>query len=627
MIEKITKGNIDKRVITDEELENISSKPLKFILLFVKKYFLINVFLIIAFVGIAQGLEIMSPLILGYIIDSIKADILTKEIFLSPTTMKYIFILLGLNIGWRLMYRLYDLIDYSTVPYIRMVVQKRMFEYAINHNPKYFYENSSGKIAQKVRQAALSSYFFVSTMLLDLTRATIVIGVSMFILAKTSMVLALMIIIFIVVFTTISFFLSRKNITLSKNYVEAVSITFGRVVDSLTNHDLVRSFAGQEIESTIVSRQLVDEKDMSLKLRIYLIKVRTFQVIATGIFIMSICYISALMALHNEITLGQFATNFLISMTIVVHIQTMSEKLSEVFENYGSLMDSITSVLKKRDLIYVEEKDFKELDNDIAIEFKNVSFGYTNDEKKRVLKGLNLKVKKNEKVGLVGLSGSGKSTIIRLIKRQFDISSGSIAINGIDIKGIPAKKLTTLISEVPQNPMLFNRSLKSNIFYGSEKYLKYADIPWLDLPEYIKSEIFKAAKEAHCVEFIKNKDNGFDGLVGENGIRLSGGEKQRIAIARAFMKNSNILLLDEATSSLDSESETHIQDALFNLINNKTVIAIAHRLSTITKMDRIIVLENGVIIQEGTHQELIMSEGKYKTLWELQSEAVHEVDD
>lgn len=622
MIEKITKKKISSKKISDDELLK-AKNPAMFIWVFIKSYFLLNIFLICFFVACAQSLEMIAPIIFGQIIDGIKNDILTKEITLSPTTLKYILILLGLNIGWRVLYRVYDLVDYATIPYIRMIVQQRMFEYSIHHSSKFFHENFAGKIAQKIRQASLSSYYFASNMMVDLSRALIVITTSIYILSKSSFLLIYIIITFMVVFISVSYKLSKKNIELSKNYSESVSVTSGKTIDSLSNYDLIRSFSAHNIEKELINSQLTNEKDASLKLRMYVIKVRTFQAVVSGLFIMAICYISSMLALHKEISIGVFATNFLVSIVIVNHIQNISEKLSDIFEHYGALLDSISVIIKPRDMLMVDKSYGEEFTqnklDDYAIEFNNVDFKYSQTSDKKIINNLSFNIKKNEKIGLVGLSGSGKSTIIKLIKRQYDITSGTLKINGQKIRDLSLDDLAYYVCEVPQNPMLFHRSIKNNIYYGSPDYNEQCDKLFYNLTEEIKSKIFKAAQDAHCVEFIKNKDNGFDALVGEQGVKLSGGERQRIAIARAFLRDSEILLLDEATSALDSESEHHIQDALFKLMNDRTVIAIAHRLSTIVKMDRILVIENGTIIQEGTHNDLINSEGKYKVLWEMQS--------
>ena len=241
------------------------------------------------------------------------------------------------------------------------------------------------------------------------------------------------------------------------------------------------------------------------------------------------------------------------------------------------------------------------------IEFRDASFSYVtpDGDGKRFLSHFNLSIRSGERVGLVGPSGGGKTTITKLLMRFVDLQSGSIMIDGQDIAHVRQQSLREAIAYVPQEPLLFHRSLFDNIAYGSKR--SSAD------------DVIAAARLAHADEFIKGLPLGYETLVGERGVKLSGGQRQRVAIARAILKNAPILVLDEATSALDSESEKYIQEGLWELMKNKTAIVIAHRLSTIRHLDRIVVLEQGVIVQDGTHDTLVAQEGSYKVLWGHQS--------
>ena len=238
-----------------------------------------------------------------------------------------------------------------------------------------------------------------------------------------------------------------------------------------------------------------------------------------------------------------------------------------------------------------------------AIAFTKVRFGF--HPGKLVLSDFNLSIAGGERVALVGPSGAGKSTVTKLLLRFFDIGEGSIAIDGQDISKVTQKSLRDAVSFVPQEPILFHRSLMENIRYGKR--------------DATDDEVIAAAKKAHCHEFISGLPEGYGTYVGERGVKLSGGERQRVAIARAILKNSPILILDEATSSLDSESEAFIQDALEVLMKDKTVVVIAHRLSTIMKMDRIVVVEGGRVVADGSHKELLEGGGLYHKLWSIQA--------
>ena len=237
--------------------------------------------------------------------------------------------------------------------------------------------------------------------------------------------------------------------------------------------------------------------------------------------------------------------------------------------------------------------------------FDNVTYVYKNNNNK-VLDNFSLTIPAGQKIAIVGSSGAGKTTFVRLLMRLFNLTSGKITIDGVDISKISQQNLREQIAFVPQDPVLFHRTLMENIRYGRR--------------DATDEEVLKAASLAHCDDFIESLSLGYDTYVGERGIKLSGGERQRVAIARAILKDAPILVLDEATSSLDSHSESLIQDALQKLIQGRTTIVIAHRLSTIRQMDRIVVLEKGKIIEDGTHEELLNSKsGLYKKLWDLQA--------
>lgn len=228
----------------------------------------------------------------------------------------------------------------------------------------------------------------------------------------------------------------------------------------------------------------------------------------------------------------------------------------------------------------------------------------------KVFDDFNLTIEPNQKLGIMGPSGAGKSTLINLLLRFFDVDNGEILIDGYNIKNdITQKSLRENISYIPQDPVLFHRTIRENIIYGK-----------LDATE---EELIEATKMACCYDFIINLENGFDTIVGERGVKLSGGQRQRIAIARAILKNSKILILDEATSALDSITEKEIQKALENLMKNKTVIAIAHRLSTLNIMDRIVVLDKGKIVEDGTKEELLnKQDGLFKKMWDMQKDGM-----
>ena len=275
------------------------------------------------------------------------------------------------------------------------------------------------------------------------------------------------------------------------------------------------------------------------------------------------------------------------------------QKISKGFSDMKELVDLIETPVEVTDKTKPEKSSISRG----VITFDKVTFGYK-DDKTTVLKKFSLHIKKGEKVGLVGLSGSGKTTITKLLLRFMDVQQGSITIDGQDIRKLRQEELRRSITYVPQEPLLFHRSIRENISYAK--------------PRAKTKDIEKAARQAYADKFIKNLPDGYKTLVGERGIKLSGGERQRVAIARAILKQAPIIVMDEATSSLDTISEKYIQEATEKLMRNKTAIVIAHRLSTVQRMDRIIVLNKGKIVEEGTHKQLLKKKGHYYKLYKHQ---------
>jgi ATP-binding cassette subfamily B protein len=303
----------------------------------------------------------------------------------------------------------------------------------------------------------------------------------------------------------------------------------------------------------------------------------------------------------GNVTVGDFVLLQSFAVMIMDQIFFVGFAIRDFIEALTNSSE-IVGILKQ-EVAIEDEKDAKLLRvKEGRVNFSHVHFGYN---EKIILPDFDLEITPREKLAFVGASGAGKTTVIKLLLRFYDLKKGSIFVDGQDIRTVTQKSLRSVISLVPQEPFLFHRSLKENIAYGQKNVSMKA--------------IIEAAKKARCHEFISKLSKGYDTLVGERGVKLSGGERQRIAIARAILADAPILVLDEATSSLDSESESQIQAALSELMKQKTVIVIAHRLSTIMQMDRIIVMEKGKIVDQGTHDLLLQKAGIYQKLWNIQA--------
>jgi len=306
-------------------------------------------------------------------------------------------------------------------------------------------------------------------------------------------------------------------------------------------------------------------------------------------------------ALSGAISVGAFAMIFFLANQIIRSVQELSYRLLDYFEQLGTLAEALELVSQTHEIVDLPDAQPLAV-REGTIRYENIKFAHPDGL--QVFDGLNLTIRPGEKVGLVGPSGAGKSTLVKLLRRQFEPQAGRIVIDNQDISHVTWDSLNEAIAEVPQVASVFHRAVRDNIRYAK---------PGAD-----EGEVLHAATEAYAHDFITGRSTGYDTIVGEQGIKLSGGERQRVAIARALVKDARILVLDEATSSLDSESEHLIQQALWTLMQGRTVIAIAHRLSTIAGMDRIVYLEAGRIVEEGPHRELLSKGGAYARLWNRQ---------
>ena len=421
----------------------------------------------------------------------------------------------------------------------------------------------------------------------------------------TRVPLVAVILIIFAVFYIISALLVTKEVRRrGAEQAAAESLQTGNLADAVTNVIAIKSFAANSYEQARFAKA-TENTHHHLKRMSY---AHRNQQIFFGTLSNGVVALSLLMAVVSSMVFHvNIATVFLIlsyTSTIANNLfQFSNNSLRNYNRSFGDAADMVSILQLKPDIKDPDQPEPPRISRG-AIKFDNVTFTHA-DQNDALFNGLSASIKAGEKVGLVGYSGSGKTTFTRLLLRFNDINGGTITIDGQDISKLTQDNLRRYITYVPQEPILFHRSLKENIGYGN--------------PEASQQEVEAIAKLAHAHEFITALPQGYETLVGERGVKLSGGQRQRIAIARAMLKTAPILVLDEATSSLDSEGEALVQDALWKLMSGRTAIVVAHRLSTIQKMDRIIVLDDGVIVEQGSHKELLGQNGIYAKLWAHQS--------
>ncbi len=518
------------------------------------------------------------------------------------------------------------LIDQSLLGNLPMAIRWQVHRYVLGQSLSYYQDEFAGRIATKIMQSSLAAREVVMK-ILDVLVYIGVYFISMVVLVGLADIrLALPLVIWLVAYIALLHYYLPRLRKITEKQADARSLMTGQVIDSYTNILTVKLFAQKSRELDYarkgmgafldtVNQQM--RKITSLFSLLYLLNsLLVFAVGATSIFLWQI----------DAVSIGAIA----VAIGAVLRLNGMSQwimwETSALFENIGTVEDGINTIAQDQDV--ADAPNAMKLSNVSGkISFDHVGFHYgkLNDNAeeqkgpgKGVLHDISLQINPGEKIGLVGRSGSGKSTLVNLLLRLYDVESGRITLDGHDISKVMQNSLRQQISMVTQDTSLLHRSVRDNILYGR--------------PNASEEEMRQAAEQAETMAFIPELQDpkgrtGFDAHVGERGIKLSGGQRQRIAIARVLLKNAPILILDEATSALDSEVEAAIQEQLFNLMEGKTVIAIAHRLSTIANLDRLVIMDNGRIVENGTHSELLKSDGIYANLWRRQSGGFLGVED
>lgn len=483
-------------------------------------------------------------------------------------------------------------------------INNECFNYLQQHSYRFFTNNFVGSLVKKVTRFVRAFEQITDRLFWDmftLALKVLIVSAALFYLRP---ILGIIILIWTVIFLAINYKLAVYKLKFDIPKSEQDSLVTARLADTITNNTNVKLFANLGYESAKYKNITHSWYEKTVKAWQVNHYIEAGQALLMIVLEFAVTYTSIILWKENVLVLADF---FLIQTYMLELFRQIWSFGRNVRQIYEALADSEEMIV-----ILDEEHEVKDVPNAKnlkisagKIEFEKVSFSYNKAKEESVIKNLSFKVKPGEKVALIGPSGGGKSTLTKLILRLFDIKKGHIIIDGQDISKVTQDSLRRQIALVPQDPILFHRTLRENIRYADQHVSE--------------EELIAASKMAHCHEFIKKLPQGYDTHVGERGIKLSGGQRQRVAIARAILSQAKILILDEATSSLDSESEKLIQDALKNLIKNKTTFIIAHRLSTIMNVDRIFVLENGRIIEEGTHSDLVSKEsGLYKKLWNLQ---------
>ena len=488
-----------------------------------------------------------------------------------------------------------------------MLLRWRFHRLLLRQSMHFFQDEFAGRIATKVMQTALAvrdavmivTDILVFVTIYFVTMSAVVVHFHFWLVLPFAGWVAAYI-------TSLWFFVPRLS-RVAKHQADARSLMVGRITDAYTNISTVKLFSHAQREAGYARSAMQD----------FLVNVHQMMRLVSGIevvnhtlsmlLVLSTAGVALWLWAHHEVGVGAVAAATAMALRLNGISHWIMWEMANLFEHIGTVQDGITTLTKPHAVLDAPQASALTVQQG-DIRFDNVRFGYGGE--RAVIDELSLHIKPGEKIGLVGRSGAGKSTIVNLLLRFYDLDGGRILIDGQDIASVTQDSLRAQIGMVTQDTSLLHRSVRDNILYGR--------------PDATESDMIAAATRAEAHEFISmltdpKGRSGYEAHVGERGVKLSGGQRQRIAIARVMLKDAPILLLDEATSALDSEVEAAIQASLYRLMQGKTVVAIAHRLSTIAAMDRLIVLDHGRIVEEGTHAELLVRGGLYARLWAHQS--------
>lgn len=544
--------------------------------------------------------SLLWPFILRWVIDIFSQNEMNRALAWEPLQAPIVVsicLLVFIEINSRAM----GFLMAKAIPRLQAEIRMTMFDHVQGHSPRYFNERFAGSVANKITDMTTSVESILQQLFWPIISS---IAMSLFgaiFLGFIHPMLAGILMAWIVVHLSICFMFSKTCDLYEHRHGESRSTLLGKIVDSLTNNFAVNLFYRFRYEKNALIPFQKEEETTNISARKYVEKMRS----VTSFFYATICFIGINgfvihLWLQHQITTGEVAQVFGTMWNIAAVMWAAGGALPAFFQSFGIAKQAYSVMLDPQDLGDIRNANELKVQTG-EIVFENVSFHYG---EKQLFANKYAHIHGGEKVGLVGFTGAGKSTFINLILRLFPLHSGKILIDGQNIAEMTLESLRRQIALIPQDPILFHRTLRENISYGK--------------PEATETEIFAAAKLAHCDPFIRNIPAGYEAKVGERGTKLSGGEKQRIAIARAILVDAPILILDEATSSLDSVTEKYIQGSLEKLMQNRTTIVIAHRLSTLSRMDRILVFDQGKIVEEGTHAALMHRNGLYAKMWNMQ---------
>jgi ATP-binding cassette subfamily B protein len=476
-------------------------------------------------------------------------------------------------------------------------IRRDLFRHLSGHSPAYFAERLPGALASRVSATANAAFTVENTGVWNVLPPLIGVVLSIGFIGSVNIPLAVCLLAVALAVGVLVFVLAGRGTAFHRDYAEKAASVDGELVDVIGNFSVVRAFGATFREQARLGATMAVEMASRRRSLYYLEHLRLIHAVLTALLTAAVLAWGIILWQNGQAQVGDLVLISALAFGILHGTRDLAVALVDLTQHVARLEEAITTLLTPHDL---EDRSYAVMlpAGPGEVVFEKARFAYP--RRAPVLNDFNLVIAPGERVGLVGFSGAGKSTVLSLLQRFYDVSGGRILIDGHDIRDVTQASLRQVMAVVPQDVSMFHRSVLENIRYAR--------------PDATEADVLIAADMAHCRDFIEALPEGFDTMVGDRGVKLSGGQRQRLAIARALLKNAPILLLDEATSALDTESEQAIQAALDTLMAGRTVIAIAHRLSTLQSFDRIIVMDKGCIIDDGTPQGLAARPGPYREL-------------
>lgn len=556
-----------------------------------------HLFVIMLGVALVVAVDLTQPFIIKQLIDS-----LAQGPSAADTAFRAVVLFLLLSVVNDTLWRVVGYTNNYFQPRIISDLMNTGYHYIQGHSSGFFDNTFVGSLVAKIRRQGQSFERLSDTFIYNIWQTVLRVLVILMVFLAYKPIIGLYMLVWVIAYIGLAYWFALRKYPYDEQKAKQDTLTTAHLADTITNHQNLKLFASHRRE--VAQFESITDKLFRLRKKSWDVGqnqevLQSISMIALEAFV----FLTAFRLWQDgQFSVGDFAFVQAYLLSLFMNLWNIGRHIRTVYESIADA-NEMTEIMLKPHAI-VDSASAKPLQVTAGkIEFQNMGFEYISGTP--VIENFNLTILPGERVALVGESGGGKSTIVKTLLRFVDLTSGKIVIDGQDIASVTQDSLREQISLVPQEPILFHRSLMENIRYGK--------------PEATEEEVIAAAKAAHCHEFITSLEKGYETLVGERGVKLSGGERQRVAIARAILRNSPILILDEATSSLDSESESYIQEALQTLMKDKTTIVVAHRLSTIKAMDRIVVISSGKIIEEGKHEELLKAQqGQYQKLWDIQ---------